>query len=182
MIGSSLIGAIMGMINYSNFLITGFAGVFSVTLIVSSLLTLKRKQKHSQLELILASMNGVNILGMLTCFAIALQHESGRLFGFYAEDYLFLTLMATVVLIGDMQYMTTAIIEPNKRIARHLWRMCLGFFIAAGSAFSGPGATMFPQAIQESGLLFMPELFIFLFMMYWFIKFRFFHKSNQGKQ
>lgn len=174
MVASSLIGSVMGVINYSNFLITGFAGILSVTLISSSLLTLRRKEKYTSTEIGIAAVNMLNFCAIAACGVWAMQYDDGMLFGFYAEDYFFLAIMTLVVLIGDIQYIITKHIRPNIKIARHLWRMCLGFFIAVGSAFSGPGAVAFPEPVQQSGILFVPELLIFLFMIYWFIRFRFF--------
>jgi hypothetical protein len=48
--------------------------------------------------------------------------------------------------------------------------MCIGFFIAAGSAFTGPGASAFPEVVQRSGILSLPELTIVLLMLFWLWK------------
>ena len=48
--------------------------------------------------------------------------------------------------------------------------MCIGFFIAAGSAFTGPGASAFPEAVRDSGILSLPELIIVLLMFLWLWK------------
>jgi hypothetical protein len=48
--------------------------------------------------------------------------------------------------------------------------MCIGFFIAAGSAFTGPGASVFPDAVRNSGVLSLPELTIMLLMLFWLWK------------
>ncbi|HVH88195.1 MAG TPA: DUF2306 domain-containing protein [Terriglobales bacterium] len=39
---------------------------------------------------------------------------------------------------GDVRMLARGGISGSKRIARHLWRMCFGFFIATGSFFLGP--------------------------------------------
>ena len=39
---------------------------------------------------------------------------------------------------GDVRMLLGGGIRGAKRIARHLWRMCFGLFIAAGSFFLGP--------------------------------------------
>jgi hypothetical protein len=39
---------------------------------------------------------------------------------------------------GDVRMLTQGGVIGAKRIARHLWRMCFGLFIAAGSFFMGP--------------------------------------------
>ena len=39
---------------------------------------------------------------------------------------------------GDVRMLVGGGVSGTKRIARHLWRMCFGLFIAAGSFFMGP--------------------------------------------
>jgi hypothetical protein len=49
--------------------------------------------------------------------------------------------MGSVMLLaaaGDVRMLVHAGVSGAKRIARHLWRMCFGLFIAAGSFFLGP--------------------------------------------
>lgn len=49
--------------------------------------------------------------------------------------------MGSVILLagaGDVRMLLRGGVFGAKRIARHLWRMCFGLFIAAGSFFLGP--------------------------------------------
>jgi hypothetical protein len=49
--------------------------------------------------------------------------------------------MGSVMLLaaaGDVRMLVRSGVFGAKRIARHLWRMCFGLFIAAGSFFLGP--------------------------------------------
>jgi hypothetical protein len=49
--------------------------------------------------------------------------------------------MGTVMLLagaGDLRMLLGAGVRGAKRVVRHLWRMCFGLFIAAGSFFLGP--------------------------------------------
>ena len=49
--------------------------------------------------------------------------------------------MGTVMLLaasGDVRMLLRGGVSGTKRIVRHLWRMCFGLFIAAGSFFLGP--------------------------------------------
>ena len=49
--------------------------------------------------------------------------------------------MGSVMLLagaGDVRMLLRGGILGSARIARHLWRMCFGLFIAAGSFFMGP--------------------------------------------
>jgi len=57
----------------------------------------------------------------------------------------------------------------SQRIARHLWRMCLGLWFAASSFFIGQ-PQVFPQWLHETHLLFAPSLIILVAMFYWLIK------------
>lgn len=57
----------------------------------------------------------------------------------------------------------------RQRIARHLWRMLLGFFVAAGSFFPGQ-IHLFPEFIRETKpviLLFLPAFSIVALMFFW---------------
>ena len=49
--------------------------------------------------------------------------------------------MASIMLLafaGDVRMLARGGLFGSQRIARHLWRMCFGFFIATGSFFLGP--------------------------------------------
>jgi hypothetical protein len=51
------------------------------------------------------------------------------------------SLMASITLLaaaGDLRMLVRGGLFGAKRIARHLWRMCFGLFIASGSFFFGP--------------------------------------------
>lgn len=52
-----------------------------------------------------------------------------------------LFFMGTIMLLaagGDVRMLLRGGVAGTARIARHLWRMCFGLFIAAGSFFMGP--------------------------------------------
>jgi len=62
--------------------------------------------------------------------------------------------MGTVMLLaaaGDVRMLLRGGIQGAQRIARHLWRMCFGLFIAAGSFFLGPSNRPF-RLLSEVGL------------------------------
>ena len=45
----------------------------------------------------------------------------------------FLATVALLAAIGDIRMMSAGGIRGSRRLARHLWRMCFGLFIASGS-------------------------------------------------
>src|SRR6202051_729623 len=77
---------------------------------------------------ILTSMNCLKVLGR------GASSGDGVPFGM-------MFVMGSVMLLaaaGDIRMLMRGGVFGAKRIARHLWRMCFGLFIAAGSFFLGP--------------------------------------------
>ncbi len=173
MLASASLGALLGLIKYDQLLITFYAGILACYLVASGWATLRRSAwpgrwfETSGLVLAAAITLGLVLTGWL-----ALGEPGGRAYGFAAEDYFFLSIMAGVAVAGDLNLLLRGDRSPRQRIARHLWRMGLGVFIAAGSAFNGPGAHVFPAFLRESGLLALPELLIALLIGYWAIRLR----------
>lgn len=168
MVVSSIVGAVLGLMKFEQLYITFHGGVLGVTLILGSILTLRSgKPGLHGWALVVAAVNLLNFLALLTAGGYALGLPEGKLASFNAEDYFFLSAMAGVALFGDVMMMLPKKLAYKSRIARHLWRMSLGFFIAAGSAFTGPGMKAFPLALQESGALMLPEFIIFVLMLFW---------------
>lgn len=168
---SSLLGAGLGALKYETFWITIHAGFLGATLVTSGVLAVRiRETRAKQLFVAAAVVNFLNATGLIMAGWVATTLPGARLFGFAAADYFFLFALAAIALIGDVVLMSGKQISGKHRIAQHLLRMCIGFFIAAGSAFTGPGASAFPEAVQQSGVLSLPELTIALLMLHWLWK------------
>ena len=163
---SSAMGAVLGLLKLETFYITFHAGILGVTLIISSWLTV-RSVNLGIFSVAIGLLNILNAAALIMAGSHALSLPESVLFGFHAEDYFFLSAMAGLVAIFDISLLFRKPLSRRHRIARHLWRMCLGFFIAAGSAFTGPGANVFPQKVQDSGILSAPELIIISLMLFW---------------
>ena len=171
MIISSALGAGLGLIKATELYITFHAGVLGVTLILGSLFTARARTSNLGLgSMLVGGINFLNGAGLISAGVYALSKPDGLLFGFHAENYFFLSMMATFTALADISLLVRKRLSERHRIARHLWRMCLGFFIAAGSAFTGPGAKVFPEALRETGVLSLPELVIFILMLFWLIR------------
>ena len=172
---SSLTGGIVGLIRFEQFFITFFAGVLGTYLVLSGWRAAHRRDGEAdRVDVGFSALNGFNFTALLALGSLGLAQADGQMFGFAAENYLFLAIMAGVALFTDISLVARRSVSQAHRIARHLWRMLLGFFIAAGSAFTGPGASAFPQAIQDSGMLALPELLIALAMVGYLIRTLFF--------
>jgi uncharacterized membrane protein len=74
--------------------------------------------------------------------------------------------------LGDLIAVLRRKLTPMQRLSRHLWRMCVGFFIATGSFFLGQQDVM-PQAVRGSPILFVLAFAPFGVMAFWLVRLRF---------
>ena len=63
---------------------------------------------------------------------------SGEKYGVPGGMHLFMGTVCLLAATGDVRMLLRGGVLGAKRLARHLWRMCFGLFIAAGSFFLGP--------------------------------------------
>lgn len=68
--------------------------------------------------------------------------------------------------IGDLRAMRSGGLRGSHRLARHLWRMCFGLFIATGSFFLGQ-MTFIPGPVRIVPLLLVLAFAPILFLLYW---------------
>jgi hypothetical protein len=101
--------------------------------------------------------------------------------------------MGSVMLLaaaGDVRMLVRGGVFGAKRIARHLWRMCFGLFIAAGSFFLGPsnrplrllstvglGQHLSP-ALFSTGLYLILTLLPLMLLIFWLVRVRFRNAYN----
>lgn len=94
---------------------------------------------------------------------------------------------------GDVQMLRRGGVFGVKRIARHLWRMCFGLFIAAGSFFMGPLnrplrllsgvriAGYLPAPLFSTGVYLTLTLLPLLLLIFWLVRVRY-GNAFRGKQ
>jgi uncharacterized membrane protein len=68
----------------------------------------------------------------------AMHSPDGSKYGVPAGMHIFLGSVCLLAAAGDLRMLLQGGMLGVRRIARHLWRMCFGLFIAAGSFFMGP--------------------------------------------
>jgi hypothetical protein len=91
---------------------------------------------------------------------------------------------------GDVRMLVRGGVSGAKRIARHLWRMCFGLFIAAGSFFLGPsnrplrllstvglGQHLSP-ALFSTTLYLILTLLPLILLIFWLVRVRFTNAYN----
>ena len=105
--------------------------------------------------------------------------------GVPAGMHFFMGSVALLASAGDVRMLVGGGVFGTKRIARHLWRMCFGLFIAAGSFFLGPsnrplrllssvglGRHLSP-AIFSTGLYLFLSVLPLILLIFWLIRVRF---------
>jgi hypothetical protein len=96
--------------------------------------------------------------------------------------------MGSVMLLaaaGDVRMLLRGGVTGAKRIARHLWRMCFGLFIAAGSFFMGPSnrplrllstvgvGKYLPAALFSISLYLVLTVLPLILLVFWVVRVRF---------
>jgi hypothetical protein len=97
----------------------------------------------------------------------------------------FLGSVLLLAAAGDVRMLVRGGVAGSGRIARHLWRMCFGLFIATGSFFLGPANRplrllssvglhqhVFRTLLRQEVILFLAVLPL-LFLIFWLIRVRF---------
>lgn len=143
-------------------------GAFTIYLVATSWMAARRYDEtiHLLHYGALAMTLGVAVGGLW--FGMEAQNSpDGLKDGLPAFPHYFFGGLALLAALGDGVMIARRGIAGKQRIARHLWRMCFAYFIAAGSLFTGPGATAFPDSIRDTGLLSAPEPIILAIMLFW---------------
>lgn len=78
----------------------------------------------------------------------------------------FLGAIAVAAGAGDLRMIRAGGFQGARRLARHLWRMCFGLFVASGSFFLGQ-MRFFPKPLRIPGLLFVPAVLPLVALLYW---------------
>jgi hypothetical protein len=86
--------------------------------------------------------------------------------------YMFTAVLALAAL-GDARMVLARGISGAPRIARHLWRMCLGLTLAAGSFFTNALPRLLPPPVHITLIFFLPQLLVLAFLIFWMIRVRF---------
>ncbi|TRY33172.1 DUF2306 domain-containing protein [Aliiglaciecola sp. M165] len=101
---------------------------------------------------------------------MALDSVDNQFAGFSHVAYFFIGGIALLGGLLDSYILLKNTLSEKQRLVRHIWRMTFSYFIAAGSLFTGPGASAFPESIRNSGVLGIPEPLILIVMLFFIAK------------
>ena len=109
---------------------------------------------------------------MVTNGIQALNSPTGSKYGVPAGMHFFLSAVALSAAVGDVRMLLRGGIFGTQRIARHLWRMCFGLWIAAGSVFLAR-QQLFPAFLRNTGALYLLTFLPLMLMVFWLARIRF---------
>jgi uncharacterized membrane protein len=83
------------------------------------------------------------------------------------------TAVLLIAAAGDAKVVSAGGIAGVPRIARHLWRMCLGLTLATGSAFTNGVSRLLPGPHHVPAILFLPQFVPLILLVFWMIRVQF---------
>ncbi len=148
-------------------------GTLTFYLVATAWMTAKRKDTAlSSSDWVALLVSSVLACFTLTCAFLAATSPTGMKYGYHFGPYLFLGSVALLSAIGDLRLLVLHGISGTPRIARHLWRMCFAWFIAAISIF-GARQQLFPELMRKTGMLLLLSFLPLMLMIYWLVRVRF---------
>lgn len=146
------------------------AGIFTVYLVGTAWTTARRQDRQT------GPLDWIGFVLILIISAIMLWGgiqavRTPTPGGAPAAMLFFLAFIALLCAMGDIRMIARRGISGTPRIARHLWRMCFGLFIASGSFFLGR-IRIFPHFIRELYIPFILAFLPLLLMIFWLIRVR----------
>jgi hypothetical protein len=155
-------------------------GTLTIYFVATAWATIKRRAGETSKFDWIALLVPLAVAAILVTSGIqALNSPTGSKNGVPAGMHFFLGAIALSAAAGDVRMLLRGGVLGTQRIARHLWRMCFGLWIAAGSVFLAR-QQLFPAFLRNTGALYFLTALPLLMMIFWLVRIRFksAHKSK----
>jgi uncharacterized membrane protein len=162
MVTMSLSGALMDTLKTWTISVNVVAGLMTFYLVTTALLTVRRDSQE------IRWMNRAGVLFALMVSVLAFTAGLELLSRRRPEaipSFIF-GIVGMLAATGDIRMIRARGLQGPRRIARHLWRMCFGMWVAAASFFWGPPNRV-PEAIRIPALQAVAVLLPIVAMLYW---------------
>jgi uncharacterized membrane protein len=147
-------------------------GIFTCYLVASAWVTVRRAEGNVGLFEKVALLVPVGAAVAFLIFGVqGMNTPTQTVDGAPAQASLLLAAVAALAAATDFKVIRSGGISGRPRIARHLWRMCFGFFIATGSFFIGQQKVM-PVWMHGSPILLALGVAPLAFLVFWLIRVR----------
>ena len=158
-----------------------FVGTFTIYLVTTAWMSVRRKEgttgfaEKMALAVILclclpfAVLSFELAMGLTPSLKSAVPLQGPVRVAIYA-----FTCFFALAAFGDARMLWAGGVTGARRIGRHLWRMCLGLAMAAGSAFTNGLPRLLPHGVHlPLALLFLPQLAVLALLIFWAARVRF---------
>lgn len=177
MVGLALSGTYMAFMKSQITNILG--GVLTFYLVTTARATARSKDGRTRVFDWAALLFALVVGGTQVIFGLqAALSQSGLKYGYPPGIYFFMGGVVLLAAAGDVRMLVRGGIFGRQRIARHLWRMCFGLFIAAASIFLAR-AQFFPALMRKTGALVFLSYLPLALMIFWLVRVRF-AKANKN--
>lgn len=161
-------------------LVNVFIGAFAFYLVATAWLTVRRRDGAIGYAEWIALAVGVVLCapfavlsfqlatGMAPFFKSAVPLRGPVLIAVYS-----FTAVLMIAAVGDVKLVLNKGVSGAPRIARHLWRMCIGLTLAAGSAFTNGLPRLLPGPFNVPPAFFFPQFVPVGLLVFWMIRVRF---------
>ena len=178
MLTMAAFGCVLGLVLPDQ--INVFIGAFVFYLVATAWLTVRRGEgavgRAERLALLVAGA----LCAPFAILAYQLATGSTPMFGstvafkgpVLVAIYAFAAVIACAA-VGDARLLRAGRITGVPRIARHLWRMCLGLTLATGSGFTNGLSRLLPGPHHVPAAFFLPQFVPLCLLVYWLIRVRY---------
>src|SRR5579864_6396229 len=150
-----------------------FGGLLTFYLLATAWATGRRKGTETGIldwgAFVFALAIGASLLTLGTLVA---NGRAARQAGVPLFMYFFLGSIPLLAAAGDIRMLARGGVSGKQRLARHLWRMCFGLFIATGSFFLGQ-QQFFPPTLRKQYILAPLAILPLILLLYWLIRVKF---------
>ena len=144
-------------------------GVMTIYFIATAWMAARRKDSESGVFEIGAFVAALMLAGLIGMSAYALATGAMKAPNPFFPYVLYgITSALVLAAVADLSVVLRRGLIGAQRIARHLWRVCLGLFIAVGS-FAAQGAKVLPPGVGAKVLL-ASMIIVLVVMAYWLVR------------
>lgn len=162
MVVMGLLGSFLAVIHPMGHPTNIVAGLVTFYLVSTGMLSAQKTRRPARIDVVIAVLA---FLLAVAAFRVGMGGTSG------ASPSIVFGIVAMLGGMGDVRVIRNGGIQGSRRIARHVWRMCLGMVVAAGSFFLGPRGRV-PEIIYYPSLLPIPVLIPIVMMVFWIVRLR----------
>jgi tetratricopeptide (TPR) repeat protein/uncharacterized membrane protein len=145
-------------------------GLLMIYLVTTAWVAAKRKEVRVGRFDYAALLTAMVVVGCYATFGLqAANSRTGLKDGYPAALYFVFGTITLLFAASDVRMIAQGGVAGTKRIARHLWRMCLAFIMAAASFYPGQ-ARLFPREIRRTNLLYEPLVLLIGATIFWMVR------------